>query len=525
MKRNGVCRGVAGVWSFGGLSWAWVACLVCFVAVSAGPGWMAGGVRGAAAQAGGRAPAAEELDTLILKSGVVVTGRFISETTSTIEFEVVVGSISASRTYKKSDVLEVKRAARSGGGGGAGEAPNGGGASGAGSVTPAASEDELRRRLRGEAAVSGRVSGGGAGPTVYTMRLDGWFGTDISVPVVEEILADAKKYEPDYLVIEVDRRWEIQTIEVNNQTRLLGIFGDSEEASSAFPIIDLFTKELPRTWSKRPHIVVWVKTAMGGAAFLPFMADTILFHPEGRMGGIGTLGELLEGRGDKVAIQKQRSLRLARAQGVAIAGGYDPRIVDAMMIQEKELSYRLVGGRAELIEGPAVRTNEYTLTVNGLELGPPSVEDALRGNIPHTLNLTAETALLLGISSGTAESLDDVLAELGILRSHVKLDGKAEGIMDRWQERLDRMARDLPREWVEIFNPPPGQAPADPAGVLGREIRLIEEIRATMRRFGDVLRFPEDFGATPPIATGIPDDATLGNLLLDRHVQLILLNN
>ncbi|MFX8523840.1 hypothetical protein ABTM10_20375, partial [Acinetobacter baumannii] len=68
------------------------------------------------------------------------------------------------------------------------------------------------------------------------------------------------------------------------------------------------------------RVVFWIKRAMVGAAFLPFVSKEIYFLPEGRMGGIGTLQDF--DLGDKRVNEKQISLRLGHAEGIAIQGGY-----------------------------------------------------------------------------------------------------------------------------------------------------------------------------------------------------------
>ena len=73
----------------------------------------------------------------------------------------------------------------------------------------------------------------------------------------------------------------------------------------------------------KPRMVAWVNKATGGAAFFPFLFKEIYFTSDGKMGGLGALESMFGGVGDEAVRQKQRSLRLGRAKGLAAKGGHD----------------------------------------------------------------------------------------------------------------------------------------------------------------------------------------------------------
>lgn len=472
------------------------------------------GTFGVATAHGAVVSSADDVDRIYLRSGRIVEGRIIQETSTEIRMEVVVGGIKAPTTYSKDEVLRVER----------GDAQESDDAAESGESDGGVDVDRLRERLRGGGeSVDPSLAGA---PTVYHMPLRGWLGSDINTRIVSEMLEDARRQEPDFLVIEIDRRWQRSVFE--DAPDDLGNASKFDEFSVADEIEALFTKEMPRTWRKIPHIVVWVKSAMGGAAFLPFVGDEIYFHPDGRMGGVGNLGELFGSTGDHVVRQKQRSLRLARAQGMAIAGGYDYRIVTAMTMRAYELSYRAVGGTVELFEGVASRANEQTLTENGtIRENQDSLRDVVRGTGDDVLTLKAETAKTLGVSKGNAETFNDVLAGMGILRNHRKLDGRAEKIMDDWIVQLDELGRTMPQMWEDYQQVAVGRNGVDDEReAIGRRMRILQDIKRLIDRYGNALFVPEGlFGIEKlPPAWGVPQPGDLEILLEQHRVQLMGLN-
>ena len=435
----------------------------------------------------------ESLDTIVLRSGRVVKGRILDESATEIRVEVIVAGISAPTTYKLKDVLRIERGVKAA----EGEA-------GSGDGDEPAEEVIVRRRDR---------SGDGTGPKVYHMRLDGRFGLDIAPPPIREVLEDARKHEPDFLIVELDNLWG------QLEGDLFAYADDEAAAFDEFQVADqiepLFTKVIPQTWEKQPHVVFWVKNAMGGAAFLPFVADSIFFESQGRMGGIGNLAEMFEGVGDEVVRQKQRSLRLGRAQGMAIAGGYDYRIVTAMTMRPYELCYRYTGGKAELFERVAERPGEMTLTDNGKDGNVDSMRDRVTGDGNDVLTLKAENAEKLGISLGTANTMEDILDGLGVLRNHQFVDSRSNKILSNWTATWKREVREIPRDWVDLMNEPmQGTTAREVKQAISRRINGIKKIMGRFRKFEGVI---------PPQALGLPPEAAMNVMIEQLTVQLMLI--
>ncbi|MEM7754635.1 MAG: hypothetical protein AAF297_03250 [Planctomycetota bacterium] len=449
---------------------------------------------------------AEPLDKIVLRNGRVIEGRIESETATEIRVVVVYAGIEAPTTYPRDQILSIQRGA--------------GAATASDADTPqrtATAPGSRRPEANGIQALSGDRA-----PSVYHFRISGDLGTDIAVSPVRDVLEDVGKSDtnefgeptaPDYLILELDRRWADQI-----GADLSDDAVSFDETSLANDLISLIVKEMPQRWDREPEIVVWVKSAMGGVAFVPFVGDTIVFHPEGRMGGVGNLGQLFAGVGDEVVRQKQRSLRLARAQGLAIEGGYDYRLVNAMTMSQYELSYRFNGGVVELLERTPENPGEFLLTENGtIGSNVDSIRQRVTGTGNDFLTLKADTALRLGVSSGTAETLDDVLDILGIYRDHRMLSNRSERIMDQWSKALKRAERDLPKVWREYNEIQVGGTFQETRRAIGQRIRLLEDIESTLRRFdGDQ--------ANPALNSrriGVPGPQDIA-VMIERHrIQLI----
>jgi hypothetical protein len=314
------------------------------------------------------------------------------------------------------------------------------------------------------------------------LELTGLFGEDISETPIRDALKDARRHEPDVLLVVMDNDWSLR--------RIAGLDIDLPEdvveldtLDRAADIATIFREEIPRTWDKQPRLVFWVKNAMGGAAILPFVAPEIYFHSEGKMGGIGHLSRMLGGTGDEVVRQKMYSAMLSRVTGLAIAGGYDQRIVRAMTWTEYVLSVRFEGGRPVLIEGYPEGDGDILLADDGKDDRKDTIQALARGEGNDVLTLKPDMALKLGVSKGTADTLQDLMSLLGIARNHQILDGQAARIMKGWRDELDRNKRELRRKWQDFAQIQVGGDYNERRRARGRQISLLEEMQGIIRRY------------------------------------------
>lgn len=424
-------------------------------------------------------------DAIVFKTGLRIEGKILEETATTVTIQFVTAGISGTQTYQKSELIAVTR---------------GTGAPAAG--TPAVAADPVKIAPRPDAASPsdpGRKK-------VYIIELSGEFGRDISQTPIRNAVRDAKKYEPDYLIFILDNEWSrwggLEEIKDDE-----GAFDQLFRTEDMAPILN---DEIPREWDKQPTMVFWVKKAMGGAAFLPLNCRNIYFHTEGKMGGIGGLNRIFGNMGDKVVREKQFSLRLGHAEGMAIQGGYESKLVRAMARDEYVLSYRLEGGKPVYLERMPESPDEVLLTDDGDEQAGNRDDIVMlaRGEGNDCLTLTAKLAFELGVSKGTVDTMDDLIFKLGIARNHEVISGNSKRIMKGWSDGIEDARRKLARLWRdfnEVEVAPPGEYPQRTTA-RGRRRAICDEMQTILKRYEESL----DAREVP-----CPDWATL-NIIKER---------
>lgn len=421
-------------------------------------------------------------DMLILRSGQIVEGTFISETDTHVVFRVRVGGIEADATYAKADILKVERGLPKE------EAPK-------------------KVETRATTTVASREPGSDL-KSVYVLELKGWFGTDISQTPIRDAMRDARRHQPDYLIVVMNNDWSLyeglQQLTDDTMVRLSDVIRAEE-------IAPIFFQEVAREWEKKPEVVFWVKNAMGGAAFIPLSCPTIYFHSRGKMGGLGGLDIYYGSTGDEVVRQKMYSAWGATARAMAIQGGYDPRLVKAMMLLEYELSYSM-DGDTPVYHERLPEPGEFLLTDNGRkEEYADTLRQRVTGEGNDVLTLRADVAEKLKVSKGTVDTLEDLLYRLGIGRNHTIINGRGEAILEQWRRGVAMYGRDLRRMWQEFeeiqVEPPGGYRERTQA--RGRQQRKLDEIIRHIERFEEAL---------DPRPEGVPDKHTLE--IIKKRIQL-----
>lgn len=337
---------------------------------------------------------------------------------------------------------------------------------------------------------------------VYFIHLKGEFGRDVNINPLRQVVADAQRFQPDIILVQVDTDFAVFGQQREDYAQDAGTAFNQLETARSLAL--LFTDEIrdDADWKTRkgekPRVIMWVKRAMGGAAFLPFIVEDIYYAPGAHHGGIGQLERIFEGVGDKVAQEKQYSLRLGRAEGLALKGKHDPRILRAMARTEYVLSVSFVDGKPVFYED---ESGDLLLTDN--PIGNPSkadtMEELLRMRGKNVLTLDADTAFKIGLSKGTVETTDDLASELGIARSFVVVPGRAEQILARWSKDIGEAERKLNSLWRDYSRiTVAGATPAERNKGRSQQISRLREIKTTLDRFGAAINprklegFPRD---------------------------------
>ncbi|QOJ00427.1 MAG: hypothetical protein HRU70_07970 [Phycisphaeraceae bacterium] len=403
--------------------------------------------------------------TLIFRNGNQITGEVVSETDTKIRIKGRLHGIPFETEYDKSEILEVKRTAIKAGGGGDAKA------------APGDPADLIRGAAPKPVDSDGKSR-------VYVVEMTGVFGEDISQTPVRRAVRDAKAQNADTLIFILENKWSDE----------LGMpLPDYQDASNelfrAEDLTPIFADEIPHLWGDAPpKIIFWVKQAMGGAAFLTFVSPTIYMSSDARIGGIGSMARLYEGVGDKVVQQKLYSARLGHAEGWAVRGGYSPKIIRALSITEYVLSVKITGSGPEFYERLAdPLKGEILLADDGNEEAGrrDSAYELIRGNGNDTLTLKADIARDIRVSKGTVDTLDALLHELDIERSHVRVDARSKRITDGWKDELrdaKRSVRRLLEEYAGVRVQPPGDFDAR-TKARNTQRQKLEQTLSLLRRY------------------------------------------
>lgn len=421
---------------------------------------------------------ASTLDRVIMKNGKVIEGEILEETDTTIHMKVIVAGISAPTTFKKSDILDIKRGAAPATGEGA-TPPKGGAA-----TTLASAKTDASDEVRPNAA------------RLYVAELKGNWGFDVSQTPLRRIFDDADRTFGDLIdgpsgrkVVDPEKRQKnIIVFKMNCASE--GGYNSVFRAEELLPIV------YGEMADKGRRVVFWVELAGGGAAFLPWVSPEMYFTSEGKMGGIGNLDAF--NVGDNMVKEKLVGAFLGHAEGFAIKGGYADHldVLRAMIRQQNWLAVRFEGGRPQyLTREPKAEDGEGWVVLSDNGEGANKDEKVLEVN--DILILEADWAMKIGVAKGIADSVDDLAFALGVHRDYIHLeDAKGQRILDGWSDQLDNAIRmvnpeerpglPLGRLWRE-FNEIQVQGEyTDRRRERGRKINLLRQIRSIITQFAEV---------------------------------------
>lgn len=412
-------------------------------------------------------------DTLLLRDGRILEGKILSENEREVEFQIIMESgLTAKQTFARADILKVTKAT---------EAP----------VTDAPKPDKPfgpKEAMGAEAPTSG--------VKVYMVHLTGEFTRDVALTPMKRIMEDAKKFQPEIMIFKVDCDFKKYGEERPDWMPELGSYDQLELTRQLDPIMTDAVRLDPE-WKVKPRIVFWVKKALGGVAFLPFLFEEIYYTTDAKHGGIGYLDFVFEGVGDEVVREKQRSLRLGRAEGLAIKGNHPVEIIRAMSRVDYVLSVTFVGGRPEFHND---YSGEVLLCDDGsIEGGRrDTLDEMLRFTGNDVLTLTSDMAQRLGMSRGTVDREDQLFDKLGIARDNPTKVGRADAILEEWSHGVSEAEFAIRALWREL-----GKVEVrDPAGypertqARGRRKAILKDIWAYLEKYKEAIN-PYAIGAMP----------------------------
>ena len=423
-------------------------------------------------------------DVLVLDSGMEVRGKIIEETATEIVMNVTFRGISTRTTYLKSEVLEIKR-----------DVPASNPSKPASFVDDDDEDADDKEDSKARPAWFNDETA-----QLYVAELKGFMGRDITETPFNELFEDVDRQFDD--LVQVPGSDEYQVRPDRRDKNIVVIKMDcTTDLRRGFD--GLFTAEqlaptIKREKRKGRRIVFWVENAGGGAAFLAFMSPEIYMTRDGWMGGVGTLDDF--DIGDTLVNEKQISLRLGHAEGLALEGGYGEvgvKIVRAMARKQFWFAAKPVGGEFEVIledprENPELHGGGWTILSDDGDGDNKDDKDALRGN--DVLVLEADWAAKLGMSQGIADDVDELQFALGLDDNYWELpDTRAEKILEGWMEEIENVIRQInpgdngrPRgDLWDKFDDVPKYAKSAAQG-LGQQIRILRQIHSLVGRYAEV---------------------------------------
>ncbi len=394
-------------------------------------------------------------DKVVFRNGRIIEGQILEETIDTIRMRIVVAGISTITTYSKADILNIEHDLK---------------VEGEDAATTPANKSGTNTTKSGDEKKEVREGA----PTVYHFELKGNFGRDITGTPLTKAFEAAIDAAPDVIIIEMD---------ASSRGGFDGLFAAR---------IEEMTPMIERALGSGQRIVFWIDRAEGGAAFLPFVSPEIYFKKDGRLGGIGSLQDF--DIGNERVNEKQISLRLGHAEGLAITGGYAPELIRAMARQDYWLAYRIRGGQIEFMQREPTAQDKsdgwLLLTDDGDGDNEDKMEDVVRGRGNDVLNLDADTAVQLQVSDGTADTLDDLVFLLGYGREYNELGEDSEKVMKDWADRIDRAQETLQRlsKDIESAESRGGRRGGsdDARRLIGEQIRRYQQMISILGQYSEV---------------------------------------
>ena len=391
------------------------------------------------------------IDRLYLTDGSIIEGNIVSENDDAVVVEVIVGNIKPQQvTYPRSRIIYI----------------------------------EYDQPVKGKDADSKAKKDKNEDPDavpVCILELKGRFGFNISKTPLREAFEAIDKTDTKIVVLKLDCRE-----------------GNVFSLQDVFDVIDEYVNDKWR--DDGPKVVFWVKTALEGAGFLPFVSKYIYFTHDGVMGGVTNFDDQIrKAPAEGMIIDKWIAATMGHVEGIAIQGGYDPRIVRAMVIEKYVLSVDFVGGEPVYHED---LSGQYILTDSGEgeyadKKATEGGEQVARLVNNDVLNLDDEMAYRLRISDGTADTIDELMSLLGVRKWRL-VEGKPQRAIEKWSEGIDR---EVPRlqEMIAEIRQRMGQVNGDynqRRRMRGSIMNQIKKVMVLVDRYEEVLDPNQNFRMT-----------------------------
>ncbi len=217
------------------------------------------------------------------------------------------------------------------------------------------------------------------------------------------------------------------------------------------------------------RLVAWIEKAISGGAFTAMYAPEIYFMKTGSMGSITRIS------GQAWVEQGAQEWEDAVARTCAM-GGRNPFVGRAMVHKEDLLSYDV---------DPDTGKVTFYDTLEG--------EHAL-SNAQENLTFNASNALACGFSSGTADTLEDMLTAMGVPEGQYEVSEAGNKVFEKWKRTCEQAEKEVP----ELFRQYQlgGTGTGDGIVILGQRINAIKKLLEWWKKAPEMLRY--ELNVPPP---------------------------
>jgi len=362
----------------------------------------------------------DKMDRITLADGHVFVGDILSETDQTITMRVSIAGISALKTFVKKEVAGVEKDIL--------DRPDKDKASAARSETkmPAGFPDPNDPR-----------------PVVYKIPIKGLIGWDVTRPVVEKLWKEALDAHAKYVIFEFDCH---------------------KGESDLTEIRDMFQEIKAEAKEHEIKLVAWVKEARGTSVAFVLLFHEIIFAPDGWMGDGQELDTLLKlNFSDEDVRAKMISAWVGICKGMAISGGHDGALCDAMIRPELKLWVKMEGDQPTFM----------TFLSKKYEDDSPTEIDSSE---EEAFKLTVKDANHYGVATHSpARDLRTLMARLDDgIREYNYYEGSSEKTIDNFMALRDRSWDDVGdlMQDISLID----QMPIDQRNQIGRKIQKWKKI-------------------------------------------------
>ena len=234
---------------------------------------------------------------------------------------------------------------------------------------------------------NGAVEGLLAQPRVYVVPIKGQIGTDVSAEVVDTLVRDLKRVQPDIVV------FQMESADLNRINHL----ADDDQSEFGLPDAEYIRDMVKRLQEEVPSTmqVMWVQDAVGVSSLMALAWRNLYLASDARFGGVSHFMKQVEERFDDADVRsKMFAARLGLFKGLVVQGGYPECLAEAMLIPSGKLSIEFVG-----------RTSRW----RGDDSGTWVVDSSTERPANFAASLAEESLLC----DGLADSLDDLMFLLG----------------------------------------------------------------------------------------------------------------